>query len=157
MIGICEKRFGRFMCRKVQVALNYFTVPKSMGKILSIMKMKIGLLAMVFLSTIVVKAQDKSNEDRAKALTERMKENLTLKDDQYEKVYTINLAFMNKAMQVRNSGGGRLGKARKLKEADGERDKMLKGVLTEEQFKKFKEQKSENRKEMKKRMDERKQ
>lgn len=121
------------------------------------MKMKIGLLAMVFLSTIVVKAQDKSNEDRAKALTERMKENLTLKDDQYEKVYTINLAFMNKAMQVRNSGGGRLGKARKLKEADGERDKMLKGVLTEEQFKKFKEQKSENRKEMKKRMDERKQ
>jgi hypothetical protein len=61
------------------------------------MKMKIGLLAMVFVCATVVNAQDKSNEERAK---------------------------------------------------------MLKGVLTDEQYKKYKEQKAENRKEMKKRMKE---
>jgi hypothetical protein len=120
------------------------------------MKMKIVLLAMVLLSATAVNAQDKSNEERAKTLTERMKENLTLNDDQYQKVYTINLAFVNKAGGVRDSGGGRLAKARKLKDADGERDKMLKGVLTDEQYKKYKEQKAKNRKEMKKRMDQRK-
>src|SRR5690349_6786645 len=123
------------------------------------MKMKImrlALLSLLFLSVQFIYAQDKSNEERAKMLTEWMKENLSLRDDQYEKVYNINLAFVNKAAQVRNSGGGRLGKARKLKGADGDRDKMLKGVLTEEQFKKFKDQKAENKKEMKKRMEARK-
>ena len=108
------------------------------------------------ISAQFIYAQDRSNEDRAKSLTERMKQNLSLKDDQYEKAYTINLAFVNKATQVKESSGGRLGKARKLKDADGERDKMMKGVLTEEQYKKYKEQKSENRKEMKKRYNERK-
>jgi hypothetical protein len=118
--------------------------------------MRLALFTLLVLSVQFIYAQDKSNEDRAKSLTERMKQILSLKDDQYEKVYTINLAFVNKAGQVRNGGGGRLSKARKLKEADGERDKMLKGVLTEEQYKKFKEQKAENRKEMKKKMEARK-
>lgn len=118
--------------------------------------MRLALFTLLVLSMQFIYAQDKSNEERAKTLTERMKQNLSLNDDQYEKAYTINLAFVNKATQVRNSGGGRLGKARKLKEADGERDKMLKGVLTEEQYKKFKEQKAENRKEMKKKMEARK-
>ena len=122
---------------------------------LSVMKMKImrlALMSLLILSVQFLFAQDKSNEERAKALTERMKENLSLQNDQYEKVYTINLVFVNKATQVRNSGGGRLGKARKLKGADSERDKMLKGVLSDKQYKKHKEQKDENRKEMKKKM-----
>lgn len=118
--------------------------------------MRILLLAVLILSAAPLYAQDKSNEERAKSLTENMKQNLSLNDDQYEKAYTINLAFVNKATQVRNSGGGRLAKMRKLKDADGERDKMLKGVLNDEQYKKFKEQKSENRQEMKKRMKDRK-
>lgn len=118
--------------------------------------MKIALTVVLFVSMNVLYAQDKSNEERAKMLTENMKKNLSLADDQYEKAYTINLAFVTKASQIRNSGGGRLGKARKLKSADGDRDKMLKGVLTEEQYKKFKEQKAENREEMKKRYEQRK-
>ncbi len=118
--------------------------------------MKIVLMVMLFAMVNSIYGQDKSNEERAKMLTENMKKNLSLTEDQYEKAYNINLAFMNKATQVRNSGGGRLAKARKLKDADGERDKMLKGVLTDEQYKKFKEQKAENREEMKKRMKERK-
>jgi len=118
--------------------------------------MKIALLVLVLVSMNVLYAQDKSNEERAKMLTGNMKKNLALSDDQYEKAYTINLAFVTKASQIRNGGGGRLGKARKLKSADGDRDKMLKGVLTEEQYKKFKEQKKENREEMKKRYEQRK-
>jgi hypothetical protein len=120
------------------------------------MKMKIVLTVMLFVLMNALYAQDKSNEERAKMLTENMKKNLALADDQYEKVYTINLVFVTKASQIRNSSGGRLGKARKLKSADGDRDKMLKGVLTEEQHKKFKAQKAENREEMKKRYEQRK-
>lgn len=123
------------------------------------MKMTIlrSVLFVLFIASVnFLYAQDKSNEERAKMLTESMKKNLVLADDQYEKVYVINLAFINKATQVRNSGGGRLSKARKLKSVDGERDKLLKGVLTEEQYKKFREQKSQNRQEMKKSMNERK-
>ena len=128
-----------------------------MAENLPVMKiMRFTLLSLLILSVQSVYAQEKSNEERAKTLTEKMKGNLSLQDEQYGKVYTINLAFVNKATQVRNSGGGRLGKARKLKDADGERDKMLKGVLTGEQYKKYKEQKAENRKEMKKRLEERK-
>ena len=114
------------------------------------------LVPLFVLSFGVLHGQDKSNEERAKALTEKMKADLTLSDDQYEKTYTINLAFINKMTQLKNSGGGRLAKARKLKDADGERDKMLKGVLTDEQYKKYKEQKSSNREELKKRAGQRK-
>jgi Spy/CpxP family protein refolding chaperone len=120
------------------------------------MKMKFVLTVLLFVSISGLYAQDKSNEERAKMLTENMKKNLSLTEDQYEKAYTINLAFVSKVSQIRDSGGGRLGKARKLKSADGDRDKMLKGVLTEEQYKKFKEQKAENREEMKKRYEQRK-
>ena len=109
------------------------------------------LVPLFALSFSVLHAQDKSNEERAKMLTEKMKSDLTLSDAQYEKAYTINLAFINKMTQLKNSGGGRLAKARKLKDADGERDKMLKGVLTDEQYKKYKDQKSSNREELKKR------
>lgn len=111
---------------------------------------------MLFISMSAVYAQDKSNEEWAQMLTENMKKDLSLTDDQYEKAYTINLAFINRASQIRNGDGGRLGKARKLKSANGDRNKMLKGVLTEEQYKKFKAQKSENREEMKKRYEQRK-
>ena len=93
------------------------------------MKMTIlrSVLFVLFIASVnFLYAQDKSNEERAKMLTESMKKNLVLADDQYEKVYVINLAFINKATQVRNSGGGRLSKARKLKSVDGERDKLLK-------------------------------
>jgi|ADGO01.1.fsa_nt_gi hypothetical protein len=113
------------------------------------------LVPLFVMSFTVMYAQDKSNEERAKMLTERMKENLSLSDDQYGKVYNINLAFINKATQLKNSGGGRLAKARKLKDADSERDKMLKGVLNDEQFKKYKQQKENNREELKKRAGER--
>src|SRR5688500_11910549 len=120
------------------------------------MKMKIVLTVMLFVSMNALYAQDKSNEERAKMLTENMKKNLALADDQYEKVYTIDLFCVSKASQIRNSGCGQLDKARKLKSADGDRDKMLKGVLTEEQYKKFKAQKAEDRKKMKKRYAQRK-
>jgi hypothetical protein len=143
----------------VGIGLNRVKCWKSIAQNLPFMKMKIMrvvFLALMTLPAQLIFAQDKTNEERAKALTQKMKENLSLKDDQYEKVYTINLAFVNKATQVKESSGGRLGKARKLKDADGERDKMMKGVLTEEQYKKYKEQKAENRKEMKKRYNERK-
>lgn len=108
-----------------------------------------------FAMAIPAVAQDKSNEDRARALTDHMKEKLLLSDEQYSKVYNINLSFVNKTSGLRNSGGGRLAKARKLKDADGERDKALKGVLTDEQYKTYKSQKEENREEFKKRLKER--
>src|SRR5688572_31338195 len=98
-------------------ALNVKIAGQSIATNLSVMKtkiMRLALFTLLMISAQFIYAQDRSNEDRAKSLTERMKQNLSLKDDQYEKAYTINLAFVNKASQVRNGGGGRLSKARKL-------------------------------------------
>lgn len=96
-------------------------------------------------------AQDKSADDKATALTDRMKTQLTLNDDQYKQVYDINVDFVTKLGTVKEDGGSKMSKFKKLKSIDGDRDAALKKVLTEQQFKDFQTQKKENRAEMKER------
>ncbi|SFD55353.1 protein of unknown function [Chitinophaga sp. CF118] len=102
-------------------------------------------------------AQDGTPEQKAKALTERMKTQLTLNDDQFGQVYNINLDFVTKMGSVKEDTGGKMAKFKKLKSLDKDRDAALKSVLTEQQFKDFKIHKQETREEMKARYKEKKQ
>lgn len=109
------------------------------------------LLALFLFITGASFAQDSNADQKAKALTDRMKTQLTLSDDQYKQTYDINLTFVTKLSTVKEDGGGKMSKFKKLKSVDEERDAALKKVLTEQQFKDFQTQKKQNREEMKSR------
>lgn len=94
-------------------------------------------------------AQDSRKDQGAKALTDTMKTQLSLNDDQYKQVYDINLDFISKVASVKQDGDSKMAKFKKLKSIDGDRDAALKKVLTDDQFKDFQAYKQENRKEMK--------
>ncbi|WP_129582993.1 hypothetical protein [Flavobacterium cyanobacteriorum] len=104
-----------------------------------------GIMLAFALFTINAVAQDKAAEG-AKAVTANMKEQLSLNDSQYTKVYAINQDFLKKAMENKTTAKTRIEKAKRLKALDEERDAKLKSVLTEEQFKIFVANKAENRK-----------
>lgn len=91
-------------------------------------------------------SQDKSVEEKAKDLTEKMKTQINFSDDKFEKVNAINIAFFEKTESLKSSGESKMNKMKNLKKLDEEREEQLKNVLSEEEFKAFKENKSENRK-----------
>jgi len=100
--------------------------------------------ALMLLFTVNALAQDKS-KDGAKAVTTYMKEQLTLNDGQYTKVYDVNLTFLKKVADNNKKlkGPERVKKLRVLEE---ERDTKLKSVLSEDQFKNYVGNKAANRK-----------
>lgn len=110
------------------------------------------ILAIALLGVGTAAAQDaKINpETIAKNLTEKMKTDLTLSDDQNSKVYTINLKFVQQAETIRNSGDEKLAKLRAIKSANEEKTKELKAVLTKEQFEKYEEMQKEKKEDFKK-------
>lgn len=70
-------------------------------------------------------------EQRAKAMTERMKKQLNLTDDQVAKLDSINLQFAQEQMKARESGND----VREAMRAASEKyTATLKGVLTPDQF-----------------------
>jgi Spy/CpxP family protein refolding chaperone len=115
------------------------------------------MLAIVFVCAGTVAAQDslKANpEVRAKKLTEKMKTDLTLSDDQYSKVYDINVKFAQQTETIRNSTDDKLSKVRAIKSANEAKTKDLKAVLTKEQFDKYEEMQKERKEEARKMMKE---
>lgn len=105
----------------------------------------ISTAALLIMFAFNVAAQDKAAEG-AKAVTAQMKEQLSLNDSQYSKVYGINLAFLQKAIENKGSGKTKVDKLKRLKALDEERDTKLKSVLSDEQYKIFTANKAENRK-----------
>ena len=82
--------------------------------------------------------------DRAKALTAKMKEKLQLTDEQEAKVAEINLRAaeaVDRATAL--PGAGRVDRFQSVRAAQTERDNELKGVLTQDQWKKYKKLKDE--------------
>jgi len=90
-------------------------------------------------------AQDKAAAG-AKKVTEHMTDQLSLNESQNSKVFSINYAFLQKAIENIESGKTKVDKAKRLKELDDDRDTKLKSVLSDEQFKKYIATKTENRK-----------
>lgn len=110
-------------------------------------KQLLGAFAIMLLFTANMSAQAKGAE-AAKAVTNNMKDELMLNDGQYTKVYAVNLDFMEKAMENRDSGKTKVEKAKRLKALDDERDTKLKSVLSDDQYKKYVANKAENRKKL---------
>jgi len=94
-------------------------------------------------------AQGTRKEQAAKMLTDTMKTQLSLNDDQYKQVYDINLDFISKLSAAKQDAGVKMAKFRKMKEADRDRDATMKKILTDDQFKSYQEHKQENKKELK--------
>jgi hypothetical protein len=111
--------------------------------------MKISTL--LFTLLLFITSSSFAQDPKAKALTDRMKTQLTLNEDQYKQVYDINLDFITKMTGLKESSDGKMAKFKSFKTIDSNRDAALKKVLTEQQFKDFQTQKKENREEMKER------
>jgi len=104
---------------------------------------KIFLTMMILFTVFNGRAQEKSGLPQK--MTDKMKKELSLTEEQYPKVLAANEQFATQMAALKDSGGGRFSKLKKLKAIDSERDNALKKVLTEEQYALFQEQKKENR------------
>jgi hypothetical protein len=102
---------------------------------------------MLCLVTLMSSAQEKSTEERAKHMTEKMTKSLLLSSDQQDKVFTLNYGIAQKNEAIRKDANlTKEQKIESIKENMNIRRSSLKTILNEEQFKKF-EKLEENRKE----------
>jgi len=93
-----------------------------------------------------VHRKDISSEERAQKVSEKMKKELNLTDDQFQKVKTENLAFFNKQKSTHDKMDA---VRNELKSNLEEHKTKMKGILNEEQYEKAKkmlEDKMEKRK-----------
>ncbi len=114
------------------------------------MKKTLMWITVLFLS-LGAFAQEKTTEERATEMTEKMKEQIGFNEDTQKKVQEINLDFVTKTEEIKKTDSSRMTKFKELKTLGEERESQLKEVLTEEEFDAFKEHQSENRKELKQR------
>ncbi len=108
------------------------------------------LLAIAGVSQAQSNMTDEQKEE-ARQKYEAYQEKLNLTDEQAPLVEEINLKFYEGLSELRNSSASRLSKYRKFKGLDSDRDKGMKSVLTNEQYKVYQEFKKENREEFKSR------
>jgi len=99
------------------------------------------LAASLFVGTVAARAQStdstRTAEGRANQLTEKMKTELTLTDEQYPKVQAINLKYAQKNEAIFQGTGARFAKFRSLKSSQKDKSKEMKAVLTSDQYKKY--------------------
>lgn len=128
-------------------------------------KIALSLSLLLFSSMLInpAFAQDKTDmmknstpEQRAKMLTSMMKTKLQLDTVQVVKVLAINLAAAQKMEPVIKGDGGRFAKFRQAKEIESTKDKELKKVLTDAQYKQYEAGKDEMKEKMKERLQEKK-
>ena len=110
----------------------------------------IGVIMLFFALSGSVFAQNGSRKDQiVKKMTDSMQVHLSMNEEQYKKVYSINTEFVNKLAAIKKSGDGKMAKYQQFKAADKERDAALKPVLTNDQFRDYQEFKKDLREEMK--------
>jgi hypothetical protein len=88
-------------------------------------------------------------EERAGKITEWMKTNLQLKEDQVAQVNNINLKYANKMDEIMNGTGEKKDKKMKAKEEAAAKDAELKAVLDESQYQTYQAKKDEIKKQIK--------
>jgi len=115
------------------------------------------LTGLLFLVNVTY-AQKKTSTpaERADKLTEWMKTNLQLNDDQATQVQNINLKYANKTQGLQTQTMSRKEKMQILKDNDKAKDVELKNVFTTEQYNTYQVKKDEVRKQMKEKMREKK-
>lgn len=83
---------------------------------------------------------------RAKKISEKMKTELSLSEDQYKKVYDINLAYTQKITDLRNkTSEDRKEKMNSFRELGKNRNEELKAVLSADQMSKYQDMQKEMR------------
>ena len=93
-------------------------------------------------------------EDQKKALKTKMeafKAELKLTAEQQPKFEAVNLQFFEELAKLKQNGGSRLSKYRKLKAVTNDRNKKVKDLLTAEQYRVFQAHQTEMKDEMKSR------
>ncbi len=82
-----------------------------------------------------------SYQERAKEMTDKLNEDLTLNEDQYDSMLVINEKYVQKFEELRGKekGGPDPGKLEELMKTKQKWDHEIKQVLSEEQFKKYQE------------------
>jgi hypothetical protein len=94
-------------------------------------------------------------EERANKVTEWMKTNLQLNDGQVSQVRDINLKYANKTQGLKdNTTLTRGQKSQVLSDNDKAKDKELKSVFTDDQYKTYQAKKNEIKKQLKQKMKE---
>ena len=114
-------------------------------------------LAAVLLWLSPARAQQKQPmppEHRAAKMTEWMKTNLQLNDEQATKVSDINKTYAMKVEDIRTHTPDKKKKKSALKALDKDKDGELKAVLTEDQFKTYLAKKEKMKEEIKAKMKE---
>lgn len=80
---------------------------------------------------------DPKIEAQAKALTDKMKESLSLTDEQYLLVYEANLKYLKKNTAATSKSESSLAKIKAVQTAAQTKETEMKAILTEEQFQKY--------------------
>ena len=88
---------------------------------------------------------EKSPDQRAKIQTERMKTELNLTNDQYEKAYQINLGIIKKNRSLQDQKMTTDERNAAVKQNNAARKEMLKNILTSEQYSKMEEKLKERK------------
>jgi len=108
----------------------------------------ITLVALLTLISSTINAQEKQKtpEEKATLMTQTLKEQIQFSDEKEEEVYEINLKFVNDLKTVKEKDISKYKKVKELKALDNERNNALKDVLTEGEYKLYKDNKPKNRK-----------
>lgn len=107
-------------------------------------------IAVVGIMAINVSAQQRMSEEQKQEMRERYNQyrtKLNLTKDQETQVEEINKKFFEGLSQIRESSDRRLGKYKMYKSLQADRDRDMKVVLTNEQYKTYQEFQKEMREE----------
>jgi hypothetical protein len=99
-------------------------------------------------------ANSRLTEEQRRELKLKMdayKDKLNLSEDQSAKVEAINLRFYENLLEIKAEDGSKLNRYKKFKQASRDKDKEMKQVLSAAQYKIYKEQQKEFKKEIKSR------
>ncbi len=110
------------------------------------------LLMLLLVAAATGFSQSTLTDEQKKEFKEKQeayKAKLNLTEDQATKMEAINMAYLEGLQALKASSGSKLSKYKKFKSLSNERDTQAKKVLTEEQYKLFKQQQKEMKEELK--------
>ena len=91
----------------------------------------------------------KSAEERAKAQSDKMKTELALTDDQYTKIYDLNLKYAKKNEEIRGGTDYKMAKMKASQAAMQEKDAAVKAILDAGQYEMYEAMKADRKDKMK--------
>jgi protein CpxP len=118
---------------------------KTIKLIIASIIVSFGVNAQTGKMTKLESSKAKTPEERAKVQTDRMKSELTLTNDQYEKAYQINLGIIQKNKGLQEQKMTAEERRNAVKQNNEARMSMLKDVLTADQYTKLQEKLKERK------------